>query len=399
MRIAEFITYHARIPLRKTIRHASYVRSANDTLVVRCRLNDGTEGWGEGLPRPYVTGETIETAWQHLQNVDLFGVWGESFDGLPNALQLCRRFELPPPPPDRRDCFGHSVRCAIELSVLDAVGRAEGVPLSQVASHVPETAGILDAKDQVRYSAALTAESPLREMLRAWKYRYYGFQQLKVKVGMPDGNDEATLRRVRRIVGADMDIRIDANEAWRCDQLEARLAPLLPFNITSVEQPVPHAESDGLADVRARIDVPLMLDESLCSLADGQRAVERGTCDLFNIRISKCGGLVNSLLLAGTAHAAGLGYQLGCQVGETGILSAAGRHFATSVANIRYLEGSFDRFLVKEPLTLEDLTFRRGGFAPALTGPGLGVTVDESAVKRVTVAELHLAPVPAAVGR
>jgi muconate cycloisomerase len=133
-----------------------------------------------------------------------------------------------------------------------------------------------------------------------------------------------------------------------------------------------------------------MLDESLCSLVDARQAIEAGTCDLFNLRLSKCGGFLTSLLLAAAAHRAGLGCQLGCQVGETGILSAAGRHFATSVGELRYLEGSFDRFLVRETLTREDLTFGRGGYAPALAGPGLGVTIDRAALQRVTQAELRL---------
>ena len=134
-----------------------------------------------------------------------------------------------------------------------------------------------------------------------------------------------------------------------------------------------------------------MHDESLCSLEDARQAIEYGTCDLFNIRLSKCGGLLPSLQIAAAANQAGLGYQLGCQVGETGILSAAGRHFATSVGDIRYLEGSYDRFLVKERLTNEDMTFGRGGYAPALTGPGLGVTVDERRLRDVTQAMLEIA--------
>ena len=126
-----------------------------------------------------------------------------------------------------------------------------------------------------------------------------------------------------------------------------------------------------------------MLDESLCSEQDGQEAIASGLCDLFNIRISKCGGFVRSLKLAILAHRYNLGYQLGCQVGETGILSAAGRHFACSVSGIRYLEGSYDRHLVREQLTHEDLTFGYGGRAPLLTGPGLGITVDQEKVKRL----------------
>jgi muconate cycloisomerase len=132
--------------------------------------------------------------------------------------------------------------------------------------------------------------------------------------------------------------------------------------------------------------VPVMLDESLCTQSDAQRAIDHGTCDLFNIRLSKCGGFLPSLRIAALAARAGLGYQLGCQVGETGILSAAGRQFATSVAGIRHLEGSFDRLLVAERLTTEDLTFGWGGWAPALREPGLGVTIDRAAVDRVTIA-------------
>jgi len=396
MRIAEFTAYHVRIPLRKTIRHASYVRRSNDSLVVCCRLSDGTEGWGEGLPRPYVTGETIETAWQQVRELDVASL-AERIDDLNTAVAVCRDFRMPPPPAGGRDCFGHSVRCAVELSLLDAVARGEGVPLSHVTALVPETNPIRESRDRVRYSAAITASGAWKVIYRAWKYRVYGFHQTKVKVGTDGGNDAATLRRVRRIVGPEMDLRIDANEAWTCDTLEAKLAPLLPFDVTAVEQPVPHADVDGLAGVRDRVDTPIMLDESLCSLSDSRRAIERGLCDLFNIRISKCGGFVNSLRLAALAHEAGLGYQLGCQVGETGILSAAGRHFACSVGNIRYLEGSFDRYLVREPLTQEDLSFGRGGYSPRLDGPGLGVTIDKAALQRVTVAE-HRIPVLVPVG-
>ena len=60
-------------------------------------------------------------------------------------------------------------------------------------------------------------------------------------------------------------------------------------------------------------------------------------------------------------RAAGIGYQLGCHPGETGILSAAGRHWASVVPDIRYLEGSYDRHLLKELLTHEDITFSYGG--------------------------------------
>jgi muconate cycloisomerase len=137
--------------------------------------------------------------------------------------------------------------------------------------------------------------------------------------------------------------------------------------------------------VRKQINVPIALDESLCGQVDAERAVRESLSDVFNIRLSKCGGFIPSLRLAQTAKRHGLAYQLGCQVGETAILSAAGRHFATSIANIRYLEGSYDRHLVWETLAREDITFRRGGWAPALVGCGLGVSIDPLRVDWVTI--------------
>jgi muconate cycloisomerase len=138
---------------------------------------------------------------------------------------------------------------------------------------------------------------------------------------------------------------------------------------------------DQLADVRQRVKTPIMLDESLCGLADAERAAANGLCDLFNLRLSKCGGFLPALRLAEFAARHGLGYQLGCQVGETAVLSAAGRHFATSVKDLRYVEGSFDRHLVRHPLGTEDITFGWGGWAPAIVRTGLGIGVQEEWVE------------------
>ncbi len=217
--------------------------------------------------------------------------------------------------------------------------------------------------------------------------RLYGFRHCKVKVGVAGLDDRQRLQRIRRWIGRRMDLRLDANEAWQAETLVARLEPLLVFNVSCVEQPVPHREVEMLAEVRRQLPVPLMLDESLTSVRDAREAIRLGTCDLFNIRISKCGGYLNSLRLAGLAAEAGLRYQLGCHPGETGVLSAAGRHWATSVRDVAYLEGSYDRHLLSELPTNEDITFHYGGLAAALSGPGLGVTVNRSVLQRLITAE------------
>jgi muconate cycloisomerase len=388
VKLVEATAFHIRIPLRKPIRHASHERTATDNVLVRCVLEDGTEGFGEGVPRDYVTGETIDTALDLLDRTDLKGQWGEPAD-LSHAVVQAERLRLPEVPGDDRQCQGNAARCALEMALLDASARRFGEPLSTVTRLVAPDH--YQPRSRVRYSAVLTSiKTPYKIRFMGWVLWVYGFRQVKLKVGIPGQDDAKRLKILRSRLGWKIDVRVDANEAWTRDEALDRIRALEPFRISSVEQPVPHRDADVLAAVRQQTKVPIMLDESLCSMVDAERAVAGGTCDLFNLRLSKCGGFIPSLRLAQFARANGLGYQLGCQVGETAVLSAAGRHFASSVADIRYLEGSYDSYLVREALSEENLTFRWGGVAPALRGLGLGITIDPQALEGVTVRKISL---------
>jgi muconate cycloisomerase len=382
MRVVELTAFQVRIPLRKPIRHASHTRTQTDNLVVKCVLEDGTTGFGEGVPRDYVTGETIDSALALLRRSDL-ATQLEVCPDMPAAAALAERLCLATVAGDERHCQGNAARCAIELAVLDAYGKKFGEPLSNLTRLMAPD--LYQPRTRVRYSGAITSTKGLKLRFAVWKYRIYGFHQLKVKVGIAGQDDVQRLHIIRSRGRKGTDLRVDANEAWSPNEAAARVLELKPFGITAVEQPVPHKDAACLEAVRKETGVPIMLDESLCSLVDAERAVCANTCDLFNLRLSKCGGYIPSLRLAQFARTHGLGYQLGCQVGETALLSAAGRHFAASVANIRYIEGSYDRHLVCEPLGTSDITFGWGGWAPALTGGGLGVELDRDALQRVTV--------------
>ena len=213
----------------------------------------------------------------------------------------------------------------------------------------------------------------------------YGFGAIKLKVGVDGQDDPARLRDLRKIMGYRLDLRIDANEAWSASEVEERVRPLLPFRPSVLEQPVKHDEVDALADLRPRLGVPVMLDESLCGYPDAVRAIEEGTADLLNVRLSKCGGLLPSLRIMALAQRSGVGLQLGCHPGETALLSAAGRHLAGNVRGLSYVEGSYDGHILAENLTADDLTFGYGGWAPALKGHGLGVRVDPRSLERMTI--------------
>jgi muconate cycloisomerase len=366
------------------VRHASHARTETDNILVRCVLADGKEGWGECVPREYVTGETAESALALLRKSDLSPQL-EPCGDFGGAVALAENLRLAPLENDDRGVGSNAARCAVELAVLDAYGRHFGEPLSTVTKML--TPELYEFRPEVRYSGAITGSTGLKLRLAAWAYRLTGFRQIKVKVGIEGQDDRRRLRAIRRRVGRKIELRIDANEAWSAAEAGDRIRDLEPFGIASIEQPVPHSHVASLRDVRERISTPVMLDESLCSLADAERAVAGGWCDRFNLRLSKCGGFIPTLRVAEFAHRNQIQCQLGCQVGESAILSSAGRQFAVSVGGLTALEGSFDRHLVAEPLGWEDITFGFGGRAPALSGAGRGAAINPECVERVTVAK------------
>jgi muconate cycloisomerase len=381
MHVTEMTAYVVRIPLKKRIKHASHTRTETDNVIVRVHLNDKSVGWGEGVPREYVTGESADTAVDLLKSSNLKSQLGECRD-FAGALRIVEAMKPAAVSGDTRGVQGNAARCAVELALLDAYGRAFGEPLCNVTKYL--ASDLYQFRDRVQYSGAITsARSGVKLRLAAWRMRIFGIKHLKVKVGIEEHDDAYRLRLIRGRVGKGVEIRVDANEAWPAAVAAEKIRELEPYGIAAIEQPVQHAEVDRLAEIRKQVKTPIMLDESLCGMADAERAVANGLCDLFNLRLSKCGGFIPSLRLAQFAKKHGLGYQLGCQIGETAILSTAGRHFATSVKDLLAVEGSYDRHLVQYALGDEDVTFGWGGWAPALVRTGLGIGIQEEWVERL----------------
>ena len=155
-------------------------------------------------------------------------------------------------------------------------------------------------------------------------------------------------------------------------ELRDKIEPLLQFGISCVEQPVPHAEVGRLAELRQQIGVPVMLDESLTSMADAQAAIAGRTCDLFNIRLSKCGGFLASLRLAALAHDGRAGLSAWLPSGRVG--HPLGRGPALGVQRRRH---SLPRRLVRSPPVPpaadqrgHHVRLRRPGAGPRPAGAG-----------------------------
>jgi len=373
----EIWTYE--IPMRIRFEHAAAQRATSTGVLVRLELADGTVGWGEGIPRSYVTGETLESAVGVIRTVYAARLGGPDTSG-----------PLSEPPVESNGVVHNAAWCACELAYLDAAGKSAGV---RVADLLAERTGLKPRRLLQRVSAILSA-GPLEKVRRNLRLmRALAFRDYKLKVGGDEAQDEANLAECHRQLGRGLarrrgptrrTLRVDANGAWDLEEAVRRCAGLERWGVIAVEQPLAKGNEGALAELRRRTSVPIMLDESLVTVEEAERLVGGGQVDLFNIRISKNGGLIQSLRLADLARRTGVDFQLGCMVGETGVLTAAGRIFLELVGrNVRFAEGSYGRVLLRSDVTRERLSFGYGGFVRAMTGPGLGVHVSDERVQRV----------------
>jgi muconate cycloisomerase len=382
------------LPMRVGFKHAAAERKRTENLVVELELGSGVLGFGESAPRPYVSGETLASAAAAVRSEflePLLAIRPDRFSDLLTAADA-----LP-----FTDAAGRpitSARAAVELALLDAYSRSFGRSLEEIAGWLGSSRfGTPGSMHSVRYSGVISAGEPKKVLRRLWIQRHLlGLGDFKFKVGRPDDRQvlDAVARKLgRRITAGTASIRVDANCAWSPDEAAAWIGRMTDLPIASLEQPVPRDQDGQLPNIRKAGTIPLMVDESLVTPADADRLIASGGVDLFNIRVSKNGGLIAAMRLAERAAAAGLGFQLGCMVGETGLLSAAGQWFLSMVRGVQFAEGSFGRLLLADDITRPSPRFGWRGKVRPMSGLGLGVTVDRGKLAKYAVAEpieIHL---------
>ena len=147
-----------------------------------------------------------------------------------------------------------------------------------------------------------------------------GFATLKMKVGTDATTDVARVRAVREAVGAEVTIRLDANQGWTPDEAISVIRALerADLGVELVEQPVRGEDVEGLARVRAGVGLPVMADEALYSLVDLDRIIRLRAADLVNVKLAKCGSLGIAIEQLRRATDAGLGTMVGSMM-ETAI--------------------------------------------------------------------------------
>ncbi len=370
-------TVHAlQLPFVEAFRHSASERTFSDSVIVCLRDDAGQEGFGEGVPRPYVTGETQDVVLDHLARNLLPPLLGRDLadiDALEDADRMIPSVAISGTRSD------NASRCAVELALLDLSFKRQTASLAKV---LPATSS------RVRYSGVITSGSHEKALATARQMRVVGFRHIKVKVGYPD--DVERMTALRALFGPNVSMRVDANGAWTEHRALEVLSSLAPLNIEVAEQPLPHGDLDAWARLKSKSPIPLMADESLVTIEDARHLIDKNATDFFNLRISKNGGLARTVALARLGRAHGIRLQIGAQVGETAILSAAGRHLAAYLDGVEFVEGSYGSLLLTEDVTREQVRFGHKGEAGLLTAPGLGITVLEERLRKYATRSIEV---------
>jgi L-alanine-DL-glutamate epimerase-like enolase superfamily enzyme len=275
-------------------------------------------------------------------------------------------------------------KSGIDLALWDLMGKALGIPVCKLLG------GVCHPKVLCTYT--LSIDTPERMAEQALLRKRQGYKTLVVKIGREPGGDIERLRRVREAVGDEVNVRLDANEAYWPDQAIQIIRQMEKFCPEFVEEPVKRWDLDGMAKVAQAVDTPISSDESNTSMDTVMRIIQKRAADIINIKISKNGGLYRSKKIATLAEAAGIP----CIVGGANTYEVgrqACRHFAVSTAQAQMGMGSegcapasqskIDDVTTRV-LTYEDVT-AGNGYVEVMAGPGLGVDIDEEKVRKYAV--------------
>ena len=346
-----------RVPLHTPFVTALRRTEFTDTVVVRISDSDGNTGWGEAPQVWQVTGESLAGATACLEEMLAPLVIGRDVDDWQDVTAAVQRAVA-------RN-FG--AKAAVDVALHDLVARRAGIPLAVLLSNGASgsgcgsgsgswgDSGLASSADLRRPGDDLGPDAgPARAFVAtdvtlsagtadelghtAQQRVAEGFTTLKMKVGTDAATDVARVRAVRDAVGSDVTIRLDANQGWSPeDAVEViRALERARLGVELVEQPVAGDDVEGLAWVRARVDLPIMADESVYGMRDLDRVLRLDAADMVNVKLAKCGSLGVARDLLGKAADHGVGTIVGSMmeshigVGAAASLVAACQTSATS---------------------------------------------------------------------
>lgn len=264
-------------------------------------------------------------------------------------------------------------KAAIDVALHDLLAAAEGKRLVELWHGSP-------AQD-IKLSYLISTADPEEAARKAQQAYAEGYKGLDVKIGLDKSRDEEILRAVRAAAPG-LFLRVDANQAYSLPEALRIAKRMERIGVDVFEQPLPANQLLAHAELRRKVSVPIVLDESVWAPGDLLQAIRLEACDYAVIKLTKMGGLRGAKLCGEIARAAGLGL-LG------GGLTESSLGFAASGQLFRYLgieepvdlNGPF--FLADDPIA--ELPLIQQGVAALPTGPGIGCVPDSGKLQQYSV--------------
>jgi L-alanine-DL-glutamate epimerase-like enolase superfamily enzyme/pimeloyl-ACP methyl ester carboxylesterase len=339
-----------KVKLKSTFRHAGAARKEGESVWVKAGRN-GLVGFGEGCPRSYVSGENLDSSMRWIQEHCANEEWRfrdlEDIKGW--VEENAHRIDDYP-----------SAWCAVEMAFLDLFAREKNCS-------VEELLGLDDYERRGRYTAVLGDENEWKFTHLVDRYLVRGFSDFKVKLSGELKKDQLKLTILKERCDqqnvSGVRIRLDANNLWNGRSGDA-VAHLKALNgpIFAVEEPVGAGDVDGIREVRVLTGLPVILDESLCTLSDLSLYRNLKEKLIANVKVSKTGGLIRTLTLIEELKKLAWPIIIGCHVGETSLLTRAALPAAcVAGGNLIAQEGAFGDHLVEREPADPILKFGRHG--------------------------------------
>ena len=367
MRIRDVRVTLADIPVKRPHVMSFTTLRAVNFVFVRLETDEGLVGWGEAacLGGPTWSAESAESVAVTIERYVAPWLVGCDATGIEALrLEMARRVQGNP-----------FARAAVEMALWDLAGRALGVPVHRLVGG--------RVRDRVPLSWSLAVADPEEEVAEATAQVARGLGLFKIKTAVHSiAHDVARVHRIREAVGPDVRLRVDANQGWDRPTALRAIHALEPYDLDFVEQPVARWDLEGLAEIGRRVRVPIMADESCGSPQDALALVRLGGVSLVSLKLTKSAGLLGSLAIARIAEAAGLGGYVGCMI-ETSLGTAAYLQLALAAAPVTWGCELFGPLLLAGDVVRQPVRYADGAIL-ALDGPGLGVDVDEAALKEWT---------------
>ena len=355
------------IPFKAKFCHASAERSETSSLWVEAISGNGVTGYGESCPRPYVTGETIESARTFFSRYQ-----GELCNEIVNLISLrewmlkhLSEIDVNP-----------AAWCVIELAILDILAKQEGKTIESFLNLPP-------LQGSFQYSAVLGDSDPESFRASLGQYLSQGFADFKLKLSGDLERDQEKIAVMRLCNDSELRVRVDANNLWQNSDEVITYLRALNYPFFAIEEPLQPNSYSELAVIAESLNCKIILDESFLRIEQFTMLRNNPENWLINLRVSKMGGLLRSLAIIESACTLGIGLVIGAQVGETSLLTRAGLTAAHAARNVLVAqEGAFGTYLLASDICDPPLMFSRYGLLdtskyPSLNKPGFGFTLPD----------------------